>query len=251
MTNIREKDLLPLKKKSSRQMLAQKLKRDYGLLGDKVIELLSDDILNWNKEFGIEANTLYPGQILWLAVDRNEKHHPHKRIEQTRLVTVKLTIHSNEDIDMFLSQGKRWRDVTKQKIARILTETYSQGGVLTQTDVAAILNISNKTVQRYIAEYQKEEDVDLPYRGKIHDIGPTISHKAEIVELMVKGYATPVVARKMNHSILACDRYFKDYKRVVKLSKSFGLNEISGLANLSESLVKNYISLAEKLDYRL
>jgi hypothetical protein len=123
--------------------------------------------------------------------------------------------------------------------------------VLTQTEVGALLGLSNQTVHRLTAEYQKDMDVDLPYRGKVHDIGPAVSHKAEIVELMVKGYATPVVAHKMNHSIASCDRYYRDYKRVIKLGKSYTLTEISTLTGMSESLVKEYITLAEKLDYRL
>ncbi|MGD2248829.1 MAG: DUF1670 domain-containing protein [Candidatus Methanofastidiosia archaeon] len=38
------------------------------------------------------------------------------------------------------------------RIARLLTEAYSQGGVLTQLNVAVLLSISRKTVQRYIAD---------------------------------------------------------------------------------------------------
>ncbi|MGD2250518.1 MAG: DUF1670 domain-containing protein [Candidatus Methanofastidiosia archaeon] len=68
---------------------------------------------------------------------------------------------------------------------------------------------------------------------------------------MVKGYATPVVADKTNHSIASCDRYYKDYKRVIKLGKSYSLREISTLTGLSEGLIKEYITLAEKLGYRL
>ena len=36
-----------IEKKSPRRIIAQKLKTDYGLLGDKVIDLLSSDILTW------------------------------------------------------------------------------------------------------------------------------------------------------------------------------------------------------------
>jgi len=245
----REKVLEPVEKKSVQQVIAQRLRHDYGILGDKMIEILSSDILTWLKEFTME--TLYPGQTIWLAVDVNEKHHPHKRIEDTRLVPVTLTIHCNEDIHLLSTPQMKWKDVVKHRIARLFTEAYSQGGVLTQTEVGALLGLSNQTVHRLTAEYQKDMDVDLPYRGKVHDIGPAVSHKVEIVDLMVKGYATPVVAHKMNHSISSCDRYYKDYKRVVKLGKSYTLTEISTLTGMSESLVEEYIMLAEKLDYRL
>lgn len=249
--SYRERILKPVGKKSKQQIFAQRLEKDYRILGDKVIEVLSYDLLMWSEEFTIDAETLSPGQTVWFAVDVNEKHHPHKRIEDTRLVPVKLTICSKEDIDLLLKPKMKLRDVIKHKIARLLTEAYAQGGVLTQADLSVLLNISRSRVVTYIAEYQKEYNTDLPYRGKVHDIGPAVSHKAAIVELMVKGYATPVVADKKNHSIAACDRYYIDYKRVVKLGKSYSLTEISVLTGLSERLVKEYITLAEKLGYKL
>lgn len=249
--NNEERNLLPLKKKSPKQIISQKLREDYGLIGEKVIDLLSSDILDWYKEFIVDADSLYPGQIVWLAVDVDDRFHSHKTMANTTLMPVKLTIHSNEDIDLLLTRKMKLRDVIKHKIARLLTEAYEQGGVLTQTDLSVLLNISRPRVSAYIAEYQKEYDVDLPYRGKIHDIGPAISHKVAIVELILKGFATPVVAKKMNHSILARDRYIKDFKRVVKLRKSFSLCEISAITNMSERLVKEYISLADRLGQKV
>ncbi|MGD2248142.1 MAG: DUF1670 domain-containing protein [Candidatus Methanofastidiosia archaeon] len=245
--SYREKLFNPLEKKSEQQIIAQRLRQDYGLIGDKVIEILSGDLLTWLKELNINAQTLAPGQTVWLAVDVSDKHHPHKRIEDTKLIPVKLTIHSHEDINLLLTPKMKLKDVIKHKIARLLTEAYTQGGVLTQTDLSVLLNISRQRVITLIAEYQKEYGIDLPYRGKVHDIGPAVSHKAAIVELMVKGYATPDAAKKMNHSIESCDRYYKDYKRVVKLGKSYSLLEISTLTDLSEGLIKEYIKLAEIL----
>jgi len=249
--SYREKLFNPLEKKSEQQIIAQRLRQDYGLIGDKVIEILSGDLLTWLKELNIDAQTLSPGQTVWLAVDVSDKHYPHKRIEDTKLIPVKLTIHSRKDIDLLLTPKMRLKDVIKHKIARLLTEAYSQGGVLTQMDLSVLLNISRPRVITYIAEYQKETGTDLPYRGKVHDIGPAVSHKTAIVELMVKGYATPEVAKRMNHSIESCDRYIKDYKRVVKLGQSYSLLEISTLTGLSEGLIKEYITLAEKLGYEL
>ncbi len=48
-----ENDLGPTLKKSAQQILSQKLKQDYGLLGDKVINLLADDILQWYHDLGV------------------------------------------------------------------------------------------------------------------------------------------------------------------------------------------------------
>jgi len=161
-----------------------------------------------------------------------------------------LTIHSPDDITLFKTPGVTWKDIAKHRIARILNEAYDQGGVLTQVEVGALLSINNVKVHTLIKEYQKETGKDLPYRGKVHDIGPAVSHKIAIVELMVQGHPTPDVAKKMNHSIESCDRYYKDYKKIVKL-RSRTILEISALTGLSERLVKEYINLAKRLDYRL
>ena len=64
-----------VEKKSPGRIIAQKLRTDYGLLGDKVIDLLSCDILTWYKEIHTDAETLSHGQTVWLAVDVTEKHH--------------------------------------------------------------------------------------------------------------------------------------------------------------------------------
>jgi len=41
----REKLFNPLEKRSIKQIIAQRLRQDYGLIGEKVIELLSGDLL--------------------------------------------------------------------------------------------------------------------------------------------------------------------------------------------------------------
>jgi len=72
--NNNEQYLLPLREKSPKQIISQKLRQDYGLLGEKVIDLLSSDILSRHTELIMDSETLYPGQIVWLAVDVNDKY---------------------------------------------------------------------------------------------------------------------------------------------------------------------------------
>lgn len=65
------------------------------------------------------------------------------RMKDVRLVLVILTIHSNEDIDLLL-WSERDGDVRRHRIVRLLTEAYSQRGVPTQSNVAALSSISRK-----------------------------------------------------------------------------------------------------------
>jgi len=50
-----------------------------------------------------------------------------------------------------------------------------------------LLNSSRRTIQREMA-YLKKQEIIIPTRGSIQDIGPAISHKTRIVELYLKGY---------------------------------------------------------------
>jgi len=250
MSKHKEKNLGPVKKKSFKQLIVQRLQEDYGLLGDKVISLLAEDIIRWCNEYSISAGKIGIGQVLWLAVAKEEKHHPHKRIEDTLLKPVVLTLHCNEDVEMLLN-GKTWYEVVRHRAARLFNEAYEQGSVLTQADVALLVSHTRATIRRYIGRYQKENNTNIPYRGKVHDMGLAVSHKREIVELMIKGHPTPDVAAKMKHSINACDNYYKDYKKVVMLKEKFPAKEIPYLAGLTESLVNEYLKMAEIYGNRL
>lgn len=72
-------------KKSFKQLLVQRLRRDYGLLGDKSIDLFAEDIIRKYDDYTISARGIDIGQIPWLAVAMNERHHTDKRIEATLL----------------------------------------------------------------------------------------------------------------------------------------------------------------------
>jgi hypothetical protein len=52
--------------------------------------------------------------------------------------------------------------------------------------------------------------------------------KKIIVRLYKEGYQTPEIARKTNHTLEACDRYIKAYKRVEKLNTKMSIDEIAG-----------------------
>jgi len=67
-------------------------------------------------------------------------------------------------------------------VARILCEAYEQGGVLNQADMSHLIGVSAGTIGKDIRESQLEQGVILPYRGTIHDIGPTSTHKIIIIQ---------------------------------------------------------------------
>jgi hypothetical protein len=53
-------------------------------------------------------------------------------------------------------------------------------------DLAYLLITSERTISRILATYAKR-DIFIPTRGRVRDIGPVVSHKAQAVHLYLKG----------------------------------------------------------------
>jgi hypothetical protein len=69
------------------------------------------------------------------------------------------------------------RRLRKFKIARILREAYEQKGFYHRQMWQKCWVSAPERVSKDIREYQTENQVVLPYRGTIHDLGRAITHK--------------------------------------------------------------------------
>ena len=131
-------------------------------------------------------------------------------------------------------------------MARIIWEAYQQGGTLTQADVALIFNRSQATISRAVLAYQKQNNVLLPLRGVIQDIGRSITHKVKIIQMHTQNYSTLDIARLTSHVPSSVDRYINDYQRVKLLyGKKMGIDEIAYITSLSENLVCEYVKIVK------
>jgi hypothetical protein len=213
--------------------------------GERVQEMLAKDIIQLFKRYTRDAWTLDVGQTLWFAVDKDEKPGPAKTLAKMRIVPVVLSV-THDDDKTLRANGCSHKEVRRFKVARILKEAYSQKGVLSQFDVSELLGVSAGTIGKDIREYQDENAVILPYRGTIHDIGPSLTHKKVIVALFLQNVPTPDIARKTCHTEEACDRYIKAFKKVKMLYGRMPPLEISQTTTMSERLVNEYIELIEE-----
>ncbi len=107
-------------------------------------------------------------------------------------------------------------------------------------------NIGTTCIGRDIREYQIENQVVLPYRGTIHDIGRAVTHKKIIIGYYLKNVPTPDISRMTDHTEEACDRYIKAFKKVKTLYGSMNFQEIARTLEMSEYLVKEYIAIIEE-----
>jgi predicted DNA-binding transcriptional regulator YafY len=129
---------------------------------------------------------------------------------------------------------------------RIAEEAREQGGVLTQEDLGVLLSCDERTVRRDIKDL-RTQGIHVPTRGFIQDIGPTVSHKAQAIRHWLEGKEPVSVARAINHSLAAVERYLDDFKRVSLLAmKGLDATATARAANLSPTLVATYQAMYQE-----
>lgn len=209
-------------------------------------EALISDILSIHSESTKDALKLKPGQIVWPAVLKGEKHGNGKTLAKTKCRHVVLSIVADSDI-LDYSRGIKPSRILPKRIARIAGEAYSQGGVLSQADIALIFNISQAKVSMLVRDYQNETGKMLPLRGVVHDIGRSITHKVKIIKMHMQNYSTKDIARATSHAPSSVDRYIRDFQRVKMLyGRGMILSEIAYITSLSENLVTEYIKIVKE-----
>src|SRR5262249_2109886 len=140
------------------------------------------------------------GQVVWVAVAASHRPAGETRIENLPLVPIVLDLVTTQDIDDTMTPNNRL-SVRANKIVRLFRQAYEQGAVLSQADGALLLPVSRGVVGQTLAEHQHQTGELLPSRGSLHDLGPTVSHKAIICyKRLVEKKQTSQVAQETFHS---------------------------------------------------
>jgi hypothetical protein len=225
-------------KKTNEQQLFKELEDEYGFpraTCRSLVQLMHEFI---EDNYG---NLRNDNQIIYHAVSSDEP--PGKPLDRLRLVPVKLTISQPDDEDILRSQGIS--GLRKHKLQRLANEAYDHGGLLVQEDLALLLTTSTRTIQRDMKEL-REQEIDIPTRGSIQDIGPTVSHKTKIIELYLKGYEYTEIEQRTRHTGDSIKRYITGFSKVILLSqKNYNPSQIRELTSQSEKVVFEYLALYE------
>ena len=237
----------PLQEKTTKNELIRNMVENYGYdTKPKIAQAIVDDFISIYEGRNLSRDSISCGQIIWPAVRKEEKHGNGKTLAKTAQKTVILTLVDSSDLTQFAG-GTPIKEITKKRIARIIEEAYRQGGVLSLSDVAVTFSMSVAKVSQLLAEYQKEKDTVVPYRGNVHDIGRSTTHKVKVINMHLKGYSTIEIARATKHAPNCVDRYISDFDRVKMLHKQkMSCSEIAYLTSLSESLVTEYIDIIKE-----
>lgn len=232
------KSLVNAWRKTNEQQLFADLEKDYGFsraLCRSLVQLMHEHI---ESNYG---NLRNDNQIIYHPVSADEP--PGKSLDHLSLVSVTLTISEPGDAAILKSQGIS--GLRKHKLLRFATEAYDQGGLLIQEDLALLLTTSTRTIQRDMRE-MREQGIDVPTRGLLQDIGPTVSHKTKIIELYLKGYEYTDIEQRTRHTGDSIKRYISGFSKVILLqSKGYSPIQIRELTNHSEKVIQEYLALHE------
>ncbi len=189
------------------------------------------------------------GQVLWMAVGLHDPPHRHQRIADTQLVPVILDLSNADDIEARLDRrGVDHRRL--QKILRLCRQAYDQGGLLSNCDLAELLDTSDSTIAHILTQHERTTQSVVPRRATVHDVGTGTTHKRIILhKRYAEGKETHQIARETYHSTEAVDRYLAQYHRVrcCRL-KGFSPEETTQVLECSLGLVSQYLAIDDELE---
>ena len=191
------------------------------------------------------AANMKPGQILFEVV--TIENGPQQKLFDCKMVSVILTLDAGEE-DLNIKQQKGVMGLRRHRFQRMVNEAFQQGGLLTVEDVAnRLLNCGERTLCRDIKAF-KMQDIILPLRSTIKDMGKAITHRALIVKEWLQGKEYTEICHKTNHSVEAVANYIDKFKRVVCLAKdNHEINTIAFLVKLSPKLTEQFYELFQTI----
>ena len=197
-----------------------------------------------------EVKKTKPGQLKVLGVSASEP--PGKPLKECSLAEAVVTLDAGiEDQVTRLTGGRSGvTDLRRKRLLRITTEALEQGVLLTREDIAyRILNCGMRTITRDVKYFQRL-GIQVPLRGYCKDIGPTLTHKTQIVEHFIKRMQPSKIGRRTYHSLEAVERYILHFAKVSYLTfhyeKTLSPAEIAFLIGISERLVREYQTLYQR-----
>jgi hypothetical protein len=243
---IYQRRALKLKGKSLKHIVLDRFLNHYGYdKGSVTASAIIDDLLALIEQYYrfSDNSFLKHGQLVWLAVPIDEFPAKGKSIAQTKLKPVILDILTDSDIND-IKLALHHREIRIKKIERWTLQAFDQGALLSQLDLAVLLNVNETTAGQYVREFESLYGHKLPTRGNVQLIGSGQTHKQEIIALYLKGYLAPTIATKTKHSLEAVERYIRDFEAVRLLAPKFDdVDTISRIIRLASRVVRQYLDL--------
>ena len=193
----------------------------------------------------VESPPVQPGKLSVIGVDADEASG--KPIAKCAQRVVSLTLHRGAADDKLL-QEQGPAAFRQARIPDLCQEALSQGVVLTREDLAyRIFAVAPRTISRDLAALRKQDPAPpVPLRSTVHDIGPLLSHRVQIVQLALEGKTMTEICQQMRHSPAAVANYLSTFTRVAQLAeKKLAPAQIAFLLHRGRGLIERYLELLQ------
>jgi len=205
----------PLCAKTLRNALAHRIVKDFPRIGGRrICQLCADMILEVVLKHMRSKDHMVHGQALWMAVSLNDPPRRNQRISDVDLTPVLLDISTPEDVQRRIDRLPAAERLLRKAI-RLCEQAYSQGGLLSNCDLAELLGTDDSRIAHLLAAHERLAGTVVPRRATLHDVGTGLTHKRIICwKRYAQGKEPHIVARETYHSLEAVDRYLGQYDRV-------------------------------------
>lgn len=244
------KQLKPMKTKSLRNQLSRLIRQNFPHIGGvRMTNLCADIILEFLERHLRPRESIHHGQLLWLGIDILDPPSRNKTAENVRQVPVILDLWTDEDLDAELARVPRPERLLRRCL-RLHQQSYDQGALLSNVDLASMLAVSQGEISRLLAAHERDHNVVVPRRATLHDVGSGVTHKRIICwKRFAEGKSPDVIARETYHSLTAVDRYLGMFDRVRYChQQKMSSHEIARVLGCSERLVFQYLEIDQMLE---
>jgi DNA-binding CsgD family transcriptional regulator len=184
-----------------------------------------------------------PGKISLVAVAADEP--AGKPVADCQKQIICLTLHRGKIDDLLFQQGGP-AGFRQARLLDLWQQALSQGALLTSEDLAyRVFFVTPRTISRDLKVVrQANPNVLIPMRSTLHDLGPVLTHRTQIVRLALQGKTTSQICTIMHHSPEAVANYLSTFTRCAQLAhKKMQVGQIAFLLRRGPSLVKAYLEL--------
>jgi len=240
----RKKEYASVKDRFIKPALITFLRTEFPSLGgEKIRNLFIDELMKILDKCYYLCNKLRLGQMRWLALSKETR----ATSKNPQFVPVTLTLVSEDDIEKYCN-GLPREEIVQDIVARLLTETYDQGGLLSMRDLSLIMCYRSSHVSNLRLKYERRNNTTLHFVGYDHDMGTAISHKTIILRKIFVDKKDPVqVARETGHSPEAVQNYCLGLNKVKWcLDNNMSKDEIRIVTGMSAHLIDEYIKIIEE-----
>lgn len=234
--------------------LAQRLGSEFPRLGGpRILGLCARMIMEVVDEHLPACERLAHGQIIWQAIDLDERPRRNRTGAQTRTRAVVLTLHDPGDVDDCLEQPRNqahWRALCRKRAVRMCREAHAQGALLSNVDLSLLLGAPDCLIAGLLCDWEREHGQLVARRANLHDVGSGVTHKRIICRKRhLEGKDPAQVARETRHSQQAVDRYLGQYDRV-RHCRQQGMDTLqtAHILGCSPALVGEYLKIDDEIN---